>query len=165
METVYGTAEKIERVNIGMAPEKFGRNLLWLEYDYEPDRGYVSYTNKDDLLRSALEFLTENDDTTYEDVIEAVNWIMGLPEGPATLYLNFEEPQARPSPDESEVCAEYVNCKCSQSYIKLALPVYIDKAGLQIACADCHAALEDCSPALLSEVRKADLPHVQVDAA
>ena len=165
MESVYGTAEKIERVNIGRAPEKFGRNLLWLEYDYEPDRGYVSYTNKDDLLRSALEFLTENDDTTYEDVIEAVNWILELPEGPATLYLDFGDPQEQPSPDEAEVCAEYVNCKCSSNSIKLALPVYIDEAGAQIACADCRAALEDCPPAPLSEVRKAGLPHVQGDAA
>ena len=165
METVYGTAEKIERVSIEMAPEKFGRNLLWLEYDYEPDKGYIRYTNKDGLLQSALEFLTENDTTTYEDGIEAVNWIMGLPEGPATLYLNFEELQAQPFPYKAEVCAEYVNCKCSSNSIKLALPVYIEKTGVQIACADCHAALEDCSPALLSEVRKADLPHVQVDAA
>ena len=91
---MHGTVEKIERMNIGRVPEKFGRHLLWLEYDYEPDKGYIRYTNRDDLLQPWLDLLTENEYATSEALNEAMDWIVSLPEGPATLYLNFEEPQA-----------------------------------------------------------------------
>ena len=67
--------------------------------------------------------------------------------------------------ENTEVCGEYVVCNCPTNYIRLALPIYVSSSGTQIACMRCHAALEDCPPALLSEVRKAGLPHGQSEAA
>lgn len=67
--------------------------------------------------------------------------------------------------EDKEMCSEYVVCNCPEKCIKLALPIYVSLSGTQIACINCHTALEDCPPALLSEVRKAGLPHVQGDAA
>ena len=66
---------------------------------------------------------------------------------------------------DKEVCGEYVVCNCPTNDIKLALPIYVTSTGIQIACIRCHAALENCPPALLSEVQKAGLPHGQRDAA
>ena len=67
--------------------------------------------------------------------------------------------------EDKEVCSEYVVCNCPKKYIKLALPIYVSSSGTQTACISCHMSLEDCPPALLSEVRKAGLPHEQGDAA
>ncbi len=67
--------------------------------------------------------------------------------------------------ENEEVCGEYVLCNCPENDIKLAPPIYVSPSRTHIACVRCHAALEDCPPALLSEVRKARLPHGQSDAA
>ena len=66
---------------------------------------------------------------------------------------------------DKEFCSEYVVCNCPEKYIKLALPIYVSPSGTQIACLSCHAALDDCPPALLSEVRRAGLPQGQNEAA
>lgn len=67
--------------------------------------------------------------------------------------------------ENTEVCSEYVVCNCPEKYIKLALPIYVSPSGTQIDCLSCHAALEICPPALLSEVRRAGLPYGRNEAA
>ncbi len=63
------------------------------------------------------------------------------------------------------VCSEYVVCNCPTNYIKLAVPICVSPSGTLVACMRCHAALEDCSLAPLSEVREAGLPHGRSNAA
>ena len=162
---MYGTAEKMEYVNTGAAPEKFGRRPLRERYDCEPDKGQVGCEDKDDLMQPAPELLTGNEDVAFEEVIEAVNRMGGLPAGPATLYLDLEKAQEIPPLDNAETCSDYVNCKCATNYIKLALPVHIDKTGVWIACKRCHAAMSECPPAKLPEVREAGLLHGESEAA
>ena len=59
-----------------------------------------------------------------------------------------------PLVEDMKVCSEYVVCNCPDKNLKLALPIYVSPSGTQIACMRCHTALEDCPPALLSEVRR-----------
>ena len=61
--------------------------------------------------------------------------------------------------EHMEVCPDYVTCKCPTNHIKLTLPIYVSPSGMQVACSGCHAAVEECAPAQLSEVMEAGLPY------
>ena len=147
----------IEHRDMPAIPEAFGRYLLGLQHDDEPETGTVSYESKADLTKNALVRFHEDDSVTYEETMEALSWISSVPDRRTILLISFEGAIGNEADDGSKP-ANYVRCKCPQNSIKLNIPFFTTPDGRQIACTICFAEIEECQPAPDEDAIAAGLP-------